>query len=81
MARDYKKEIREWLIEHPEQDDIEQDDLFVALDADPGYWERRRAFDKAVHEMIMAGEFDTYAGRLQFNPPALPDANEQDDGK
>lgn len=73
MSVDYKQEIREWFAEHDDYD-IEQDDLFIELDSDPEYWQRKAAFDKAVHEMIDAGEFDTYAGRLQFNPPSLPPA-------
>ena len=64
MSRDYKQAIREWFAEHPDDYDIEQSDLFTALDADPEYWSRRRAFDEAVREMIAAGELDACAGRL-----------------
>ena len=68
MAHDYKQEIRDWFKDDHLNDSISDDYLFIALDADPEYWECRRAFKKAVEEMIESGELDTYGGQLQFNP-------------
>lgn len=77
MAHDYKAEIRAWYMDDRLDRDISEDDLFTALDADPDYWERRNAFHRAILEMIESGEFDTYAGRLQFNALSPADESEE----